>query len=695
MTLEANVSGQEMRAIDDLSMVGSSMSYSGPLEISTKTGPEDFNVTIWENRTLNAPLRLMIFPVPVAKFPKEQHQVKISSTYQTGSFIKTVVEEWDYTSTYRGLDDVQSGYITYQDQHRFEVVGNVTVGEEKEIFNRSIYYDQRPRKSATVDRVNGLELYTYTVEAVQDNPDLIVAETEFNVTDYRPRKGIVVNFTATVHNLGDTPLLSVEVELRAAREDDLPMKVNKTTIGEIEGLGSAMVHFNWTAEEIGVWEFKVRVDPYNTINEEREDNNEAILELEVVPDAPRPNLYMEDGDLILEPQSPLQNRTAAQITAVVRNEGPGPAYNVTLDFYLGKPGSGGVQIGWREKIETVPAGQSKSAWITWYANVPGHREIWVHIDRNNTVNETIESDNLFSVSLIIIASPSGGVDLVISHIRAVDEDGDEIEQLPKGDVVKFLVTVTNLGPNNATNVFLSVYYDVEDPAGFIGKVEGVIKVGATGIVVWEVPWIIDADDGTHDIIATVVAIGEVEATFLDNVRTVEFKVGPRTKPDPEILDVTVFPDKNILVPGELIGVSGKVTLRDNGFEVQGAEVTVFFAGTGNRVTVTTNELGRYLAELTVPNKPGNYRLEVDASQGYNEGNNHVSVSVERTDVTNGDNGGGRSDSTWLYFVVILVIVLAVGMPMTYYLLLSKAALKRRIRKVHEEIVEIVEEEKGE
>jgi len=33
------------------------------------------------------------------------------------------------------------------------------------------------------------------------------------------------------------------------------------------------------------------------------------------------------------------------------------------------------------------------------------------------------------------------------------------------------------------------------------------------------------------------------------------------------------------------------------------------------------------------------------------------------------------------------------MPLTYYILVSKAAIRRRVRHVHEEIVEIVEDEK--
>jgi hypothetical protein len=47
----------------------------------------------------------------------------------------------------------------------------------------------------------------------------------------------------------------------------------------------------------------------------------------------------------------------------------------------------------------------------------------------------------------------------------------------------------------------------------------------------------------------------------------------------------------------------------------------------------------------------------------------------------------------MFFVAGLVVLLAVLMPVTYYILVSRAEIRRRVRHVHEEIV-VIEEEEG-
>ncbi|MCK4970544.1 MAG: hypothetical protein KAS77_08455, partial [Thermoplasmata archaeon] len=244
--------------------------------------------------------------------------------------------------------------------------------------------------------------------------------------------------------------------------------------------------------------------------------------------------------------------------------------------------------------------------------------------------------------------------------------------------------------NNAPRVHMSVYVDTEDPEGLIGSHEG--PIDAKGLVSWEVTWTVDREDGDHEVIATVVALGEVEATYLDNVDTFEFKIGPRSYPDPEPLDITIYPDSTLVGPGTVIQVSGKVTLAKNGFEVPDATVYIQVRGQDGHVEVMTNDLGRYLANVTVPNKVGNYRMEAQVRLGLSEGDNAITITVEQ-ETTNPNNGGGEDGLSLSYFIISLIVVLAVLMPLTYYILVSRTAIRRRVRHVHEEIVEIVEDEK--
>lgn len=687
--MDAQVNGREYRSAGDLALLGSSISYSGNTEVATNTGPENYDMVIWENRTLDAPMRMLLLPVPIATLPKETHTVVMMVNFEVGPFAYQRAERWQYVSAYRGLDDVQGSDITFTNQHRFAIEGNVTVGEERTPFDRSIYFESLPRKTVTVDQVRDLEVRTYDLSQSTGHPDLVVADGEFNVTDYFPPEGSEVNFTGTVHNLGVTKVLSVVVDLWAALDEDRPVRQNTTTIASIEPNEGAVVHFNWTGDQVGEWEFYLRVDPINIITEAREDNNEAELVLSVIYDTPKPNLYVVEDGIALDPPSPVSNRTALRITVTVGNEGPGVAHNVTVDLYLGEPGSGGVVIGWRETIDEIPAEESRKVWINWGADVPGNHNIWAYLDSNNTVNETIETDNLASVPIIIVASPHGEVDLVVAAIQMMDTNSLEVQPFPKGEGLKIRVTILNLEVNNAPRVHMSVYVDTEDPKGLIGSHEG--PIDAKGLVTWDVMWTVDVPDGDHELVVTVIALGEVEAKYGDNVDTMEFTVGPRTVPNPEPLAITIFPDSTLVRPGDVIQVSGKVTIAKNGFEVPGATVYVQIRGQPDPVEVVTNALGRYLANVTVPNKDGNYRLEALARTGLSEGDNAITITVEKE--TTPDNGGGGDDGPSLGFYIIgLIVLMAVLMPLTYYILVSKAAIKRRVRHIHEEIVEIVEEE---
>ena len=688
--MAAEVTGKEWRSVKDLAILGSSTLYTGALEIATMTGPLDYNMTIGENMTMDAPLRMMLFPVPIAQFPREEHTVTITRVFTTGTRLETMVEVWDYAATYRGLSDVQ-GAITYSDQNKFDVKGNVTVDSKPTAFEGSIYYEGQPRKAVTVDGVRNMEVVNYHITQAIIQPDLVVGEAGFNSTHYYPVEGKEINITGIVHNLGARDVMDVSVELWASLEGEIASRQNHTRIHSIASNDKAIVHFNWTAEVIGEWEFTLRVDPANTVTEAREDNNDVSMLVYVIPFAPRPNLVVEDDGITLDPPSPVHNRTAVRITASIANLGDGDAGNVTVDFYLGPPGAGGEPIAWRETIDNIPSGESRTAWINWAADEPGSHEIWLYIDQENAINETVETDNLGHIPIIIIASPEGGVDLTVAYIKVLDPNRDESTPLPSGMRITFQVIVTNQGPHDATRVHLSVYVDSENVEGLIGSKEG--HVNTNEPQTWELEWVVDREDGDHEVIATVYAIGDVETTFNDNTKVHTFTIGPRVLPQPEPLSVTIFPDANLLTPGQKIQVSGKVTFEKNGFEVPGATVSVWFNGENQPDVVTTNELGRYLAELTAPTNPGSYRLIVSANLGNSEGENTFTVTVKAEDGNTGGTGGENDGISMVYFGIALVIILAIGMPLTYYFLMSKSVIDKRIRKVHEEILEIVDEEK--
>jgi hypothetical protein len=489
-------------------------------------------------------------------------------------------------------------------------------------------------------------------------------------------------------------VLQARVELWGAPSGGLQSMFNFTTIQLVPSNGKVTVAMNWTSRDLGEWTFTVRVDPYNTVQEEREYNNEATLALEVVRLFYQPNLHVSSDDLVLDPPSPVDNRTAVYITLTVLNQGPGVAHNVTVDWYLGHPSLGGFPIGWRNTFEGIPSGRTALAWINWVADVPGSHDVYAVVDKDNVVNETVETDNLAHTPIIIIASPAGGVDLVVVRVKLLDSVGQEATQLPSRDRATVSVLISNEGPQNATRVHMSVYIDMEDPAGLIGSYEGPITEQIP--VEWTVPWTIGGKDGNHTIIANVVAIGQVEVTFLDNTRALKFAIGPRSTPPPETLIVTMFPDTTILKPGGKVTVSGKVTRMTNGAEVADALVTITYKDGSLSASGRTNLIGRYTVSIGVPDEPGNYRLEVDIAEGYNTGTSYVLVSVEGTPVIpDGKVNETHPGLTSTTFIVIAVVLASIVGPLAYVSLKALEARRARIRKVHEEVLEITERsEKG-
>jgi hypothetical protein len=687
--LDANVTGTEWRTASDLSYLGSSLRYIGEMEIATRTGPRLFDLDELENRSVDAPLRMLLFPVPTTGFPKEHHTVNITTQYSAEDYQKTRVETLDYDVQFKGIVDAVGDRLTYSNQHHFEVEGNRTVKGTRSSLDGSLYYDAPNRKGLTIDTMKGYEITDFNVELAELHPDLVVLDSEFTTNKSDPTQGDSIFFTAKVHNLGSRELQDIRVELWANTTGGIPSRINTTGVPSIPGKDASEAMFNWTAQEVGVWTFTVRVDPSNYIHEEREDNNEASLNLEVLSFSQRPNLIISSESILVDPASPINNRTAVQLIVRVMNDGRGIAYNVTVNWFLGNPFDGGTQVGWQVTIELIPIGQTRQTFINWVADSPGQHELWCVVDYENSVNETVETDNSAFIPVVVIASPFVGVDLVVEGIGMFDSSNKEAVQLPKGERAQFHVTITNRGPYNASRVHLSIYLDAREPTNLIGSYEGPVQGKLPATVTWAVPWEISADEGPHEIIATVMAIGQIEAAFGDNTEMVEITVGERIKPNPEVLLVTVYPDSTSLMPGQSISVSGKVTRLNTGTDVREAEVEVYFTDTNKRASAKTNENGRYLVFLDVPKKPGPYRLEVSVVEGINSGLSSITVTVRGDDTT--PNGGADDENSplWVFFVTLALLLCLVVAPVSI-ILFRREQRRRRIKKVHEEIVEIVE-----
>lgn len=688
--MTAEVSGWEWRSVDDLSLLGSTRLYSGLIEISSYSSSERFNVAEWVNVTLSQPLRLMTLPVPFSQSPLETHTVEVTHSYEAQGFALTRVRTWEYEVEYKGIvPTVQGRTNAFSNQHMFDINGNIIEAGRGNRLDGAVYYDAAGSKMPSVDELSGMEMTGFQLRPGDYYPDLVTVAPEFTVSNAKPVLGTNVTFNATVHNLGARNLRQVRVELWASSAEGFPSKVNGTDIGQLNGYDSAQVRMNWTSTDLGSWRFTLRLDPSSNVEEEREYNNDLDLNLTVVRLVVQSNLVLTPDDIVLDPASPVDNRTAVHVSASVLNLGPASAYNVTVDFFLGNPAYGGAPIGWRSTIDYIAAGKTGTAWINWLANIPGEHDIWAVVDANNSINETVETDNVARTPIIIIASPFGGVDLTMVRLKVLDAYRQEAAQLPSGDHATIEVIILNNGPQNASRVHLSVYVDALTPAGLVGSFESAITAHLP--VVWTVPWTIAGTEGNHTVFANVIALGQAEGAFDDNTRTLKFTIGPREQPPPDTLVVTIFPETTMLDPGQNLRVSGKVVRMSNGADVENAEVTLTFEGSDIKVTTTTNVVGRYLVSISAPGDGGDHRLEVSVKDGYNVGTGFVLVNVQQEVVPpppDGDGDGGRT--SWTVMALLAVVVAAVVGPIAYVGLSALQKRRARFRKVHETVVTIEE-----
>jgi len=688
--MSAEVSGWEWRSVNDLSLLASTRLYTGLVEISSYTGPERFDVSEWVNVTASEPLRLMTLPVPFSQYPSEEHTVEVTTSYEAQGFALTRTRTWDYRVGYEGIvPSVQGRTMQFLNQHKFAVKGNVTEAGRSAPLAGALYFDAAGSKMVTIDELTGMQMSGFQLDPSGAVPDLVTIAPGFTASDPTPVFGRNVTFNATVHNVGARGVKQVRVELWASNEGSIPSKVNGTEIGQLEAYGAEVVSMNWTSTALGLWTFTLRLDPSGAIDEEREYNNDIEMDVTVVRAVVHSNLVVTPDDLVLDPVSPVDNRTAVHVSVSVLNVGPASAANVTVDFYLGNPALGGEPIGWRITMDSIAAGATGTAWINWLANVPGEHEIWAVVDANNTINETVETDNVARTPIIIIASPFGGVDLTLVRLRVLDSYRQEATQLPSGDRATIEVLILNNGPQNASRVHLSVYVDALTPAGLVSSYEDAIP--AHYPVVWTVPWTITGTDGNHSVFANVIALGQAEGAFDDNTRSITFMIGPHAKPPPDTLVVTVFPETTVLDPGQPLRVSGKVVKMSNGVDVAEAEVTLTFEGSGIKVTTTTNLVGRYLVTITAPSTGGDHRLEVTVKDDYALGTGFVLINVTQEVGPPGPDGSEDDGRTsWAVMVLLALVVTVVVGPLAYFGLSTLQKRRARFRKVHETVLTIEE-----
>ena len=175
----------------------------------------------------------------------------------------------------------------------------------------------------------------------------------------------------------------------------------------------------------------IQVDPLNALAEISEANNQ-VSALLTVPASTDANLRVVHQELSVS--SPVLQGGAATITVPVHNNGFADAGSVTVAFYVGVPGAGGVQIGEMQTLTSVPVGGQALASVAWnQITTFGDKLIYVIVDPAGTITEFDEQDNTAFITVEVLSLPDLAVSSAsLSFSPPFPRNGDAVQRLGAG-----------------------------------------------------------------------------------------------------------------------------------------------------------------------------------------------------------------------------------------------------------------------
>ena len=263
-----------------------------------------------------------------------------------------------------------------------------------------------------------------------------------------------VTIRVTVRNDGTAPASGVVVQFLDVTEKDARPIGSNQTIDAIPagGSGTAQVVYETPPSGSpqcggsgGGCERKIEVvaDRNNLIAESNEKDNSAQAKF-TVGVAALPNLSIKTDNIGFNPEVPASGEQVT-IVATILNDGGADAGEVIVQFVDGS--TGGTPIGQPQTIDSIPAGGSASAQVTFdTSGRTGDQRVSVVVDPNNFVAETKESDNSTSKTLKMQTEPIPNLKLSSSDVAVIPAN----PQL--GDSVTIHALVVNDGTATAREV---------------------------------------------------------------------------------------------------------------------------------------------------------------------------------------------------------------------------------------------------
>ena len=274
--------------------------------------------------------------------------------------------------------------------------------------------------------------------------DLTIMQRSYPQIHFDPSKPVEndnVLITAQIFNVGTISAADVLVNFY---EGDV--LVGQGTIDSIPAYEDRSMSIWWKASTAGMHTITVRVDPYNTIVELNEGNNDGSREIYVYPAWPDLTPMMNARSF--SDNTPAVNQLIT-IPATVTNIGGVDADDVLVRFFDNDTYIGKHAIPW------VPGKHSsRTALISHSFLTPGLHILRVVVDPEDSIIEATEDNNEYSLG-IYVHLPS--IDLTFPSY--VDPDVQWDIMLSKsaptaGDVITISCRILNVGELEAYNVVI-------------------------------------------------------------------------------------------------------------------------------------------------------------------------------------------------------------------------------------------------
>ena len=308
-------------------------------------------------------------------------------------------------------------------------------------------------------------------------PNLTIPAENIGFAPATVVEGGSVTVRVTVRNDGTAPAEGVVVQFLDVTDKDAQPIGSNQTIETIPagGSGTAQVVYE-TAGKTGERKIEVVADRNNLIAESNEQDNSAQAKF-TVGVAALPNLIIKSDNIGFSPDVPASGDQVT-IVATILNDGGADAGEVIVQFVDG--GTGGSPIGQPQVIDSIPAGSSAAAQVTFdTSGRSGDQRVTVVVDPNNFVTETKESDNSTSKTLKMQTEPIPNLNVSSSNVTTIPANPQ------MGDGVMIHSLILNDGTAVATDVVIQ-FIDATSssspvPIGFPVTIDRIPAGGSAGV----------------------------------------------------------------------------------------------------------------------------------------------------------------------------------------------------------------------